>query len=104
MSLQRFIIEREIPKVGSLDAAQLRDAAAKSNDVLRRLGPDIQWVESYIAADRMFCVYLAADESIIRQHAQMSGFPASRIVPILRRIDPTTAQSRAAAVRETISA
>ena len=104
MSLQRFIIEREIPKVGSLDAAQLRDAAAKSNDVLRRLGPDIQWVESYIAADRMFCVYLAADESIIRQHAQMSGFPASRAVPILRRIDPTTAQSRVAAVRETIPA
>jgi hypothetical protein len=104
MSLQRFIIERDIPKVGSLDAAQLKEAAAKSNDVLRRLGPDIQWVESYIAGDRMFCVYLATDESIIRQHAQMSGFPARRIVPILRRIDPTTAQSRVAAARETIPA
>jgi hypothetical protein len=104
MSLQRFIIERDIPKVGSLDAAQLKEAAAKSNDVLRRLSPDIQWVESYIAGDRMFCIYLATDESIIRQHAQMSGFPASRIVPILRRIDPTTAQSRVAAARETIPA
>ncbi|MEA2981568.1 MAG: hypothetical protein QOF09_3391 [Alphaproteobacteria bacterium] len=104
MSLQRFIIERDIPKVGSLDAAQLKEAAAKSNDVLRRLGPDIQWVESHVAGDRMFCIYLATDESIIRQHAQMSGFPASRIVPILRRIDPTTAQSRVAAARETIPA
>ncbi|MEA3025840.1 MAG: hypothetical protein QOF91_1125 [Alphaproteobacteria bacterium] len=104
MSLQRFIIERDIPKVGSLDAAQLKEAAAKSNDVLRRLSPDIQWVESHVAGDRMFCIYLATDESIIRQHAQMSGFPASRIVPILRRIDPTTAQSRVAAARETIPA
>lgn len=100
MPLQRFIIEREIPKVGSLDAAQLKEAAAKSNDVLRQLGPDIQWVESHIAGDRMFCVYLATGESIIRQHAQLSGFPASRIVPMLRRIDPTTAHARVSAARE----
>ena len=104
MSLQCFIIERDIPKVGSLDAAQLKEAAAKSNDVLRRLAPDIQWVESYIAADRMFCVYLATDEAVIRQHAQLSGFPASRIVPTLRRIDPTTAHTRVVAVRETVPA
>jgi hypothetical protein len=104
MSLQRFIIERDIPKVGSLDAAQLKEAATKSNDVLRKLAPDIQWVESYVASDRLFCVYLATDEAVIRQHAQMSGFPASRIVPILRRIDPTTAQSRVSTPRETIPA
>ena len=91
MALQRFIIEREIPKVGALGREQLREAAAKSNAVLRKLGPDIQWVESYVADDRLFCVYLATGEHIIREHAQLSGFPASRIVPIHRRIDPTTA-------------
>src|ERR1700704_4892540 len=96
MALQRFIIERDIPKVGTFDRDQLRGAAAKSNDVLRQLGPDIQWVESYVADDRLFCVYLATSEDIIRKHAQMSGFPASRIVPILRRIDPTTAHPKAA--------
>jgi hypothetical protein len=91
MSLQRFIIERDIPKVGGLDAAQFKAAAAKSNDVLRKLGPDIQWVESYVADDRLFCVYLATGEDIIRKHAELSGFPATRIVPIRRKIDPTTA-------------
>jgi uncharacterized protein DUF4242 len=93
MPLQRFIIERDIPKFGSLGRQQLKDAAAKSNDVLRKLGPDIQWIESYVADDRLFCVYLATGEDIIRKHAQLSGFPASRIVPIRRRIDPTTANS-----------
>jgi hypothetical protein len=93
MALQRFIIERDIPKVGSLGRQQLKEAAAKSNEVLRKLGPDIQWVESFVAADRLFCHYLATSEELIRQHAQMSGFPASRIVAIHRRIDPTTARS-----------
>jgi hypothetical protein len=93
MSLQRFIIERDIPKAGSLDSRQLKEAAAKSNEVLRQLGPDIQWVESYIADDKLFCVYLAVNEEIIRQHAQVSGFPATRIIRVNRMIDPTTAQS-----------
>jgi hypothetical protein len=96
MALQRFIIERDIPKIGTLGHQQLKEAAAKSNDVLRRLGPDIQWVESYVADDRLFCVYLATGEDLVRQHAQMSGFPASRIFPIHRKIDPTTAPSKAA--------
>jgi hypothetical protein len=96
MALQCFIIEREIPKVGSLGRQQLKEAAAKSNDVLRKLGPDIQWIESFVSDDRMFCHYLATGEDLIRQHAQISGFPASRIVPIRRRIDPTTAHSDAA--------
>jgi hypothetical protein len=96
MPLQRFIIERDIPKVGTLGRQQLKEAAAKSNDVLRRLGPDIQWIESYVADDRLFCVYLATGEDLIRKHAQMSGFPATRIVLIHRRIDPTTAHSDAA--------
>jgi Protein of unknown function (DUF4242) len=93
MPLHRFIIERDIAKAGSLDPKQLKEAAVKSNEVLRKLGPDIQWVESYIADDKLFCVYLATSEDIIRKHAQMSGFPATKIIPIHRTIDPTTAQS-----------
>ena len=93
MPLQRFIIERDIPKAGTLDPRELKEAAIKSNDVLRQLGPDIQWVESYIAENKLFCVYLASSEEIIRQHAQLSGFPATKITPIKRVIDPTTAQS-----------
>jgi len=90
MALRKFIIEREIPAVGSLEREQLRGAAAKSNEVLRQLGPDIQWLESYVAADRTFCVYLAKDEAIIRKHAEISGFPASKITEIRKMIDPTT--------------
>ena len=93
MALRRYIIERDIPKVGSLEREQLKAAAAKSNGVLRVLGPDIQWAESFVAADRTFCVYLAANEDIIRKHAEISGFPANRIVEIVRTIDPTTARS-----------
>jgi hypothetical protein len=90
MALRRFIIERDIPKVGTFEREQLRGAAAKSNDVLRQLGPDIQWIESYVANDKTFCVYLAKDESVIRQHAEISGFPATRITEIRTMIDPTT--------------
>jgi hypothetical protein len=90
MPLQRFIIERDIPKVGTLEREQLRGAAAKSNEALRQLGPDIQWVESFVAADKTFCVYLAKDEAIIRKHAEISGFPATKITPVPRTIDPTT--------------
>ncbi len=93
MALKRFIIEREIPGAGTLEREQLRAAAGRSNEVLRQLGPDIQWVESYVAADRTFCVYLAKDEAIIREHARISGFPATRIVEIGKTIDPTTERS-----------
>ena len=91
--LQRFIIERDIPKAGTLDSRQLKEAAIKSNEVLKQLGTDIQWVESYIADDKLFCVYLAASEDLIREHARISGFPATKITPIKRVIDPTTAHS-----------
>jgi hypothetical protein len=90
MALQRFVIERDIPKVGTFEREQLRGAAAKSNETLRQLGPDIQWIESFVADDKTFCVYLAKDEHIIRQHAEKSGFPASRITAIRSMIDPTT--------------
>jgi len=90
MALQRFIIEREIPEVGSFAREQLAAAAAKSNEALARLAPDIQWVESYVVGDKTFCVYLATDEDVIRRHAEISGFPATRITPVHKMIDPTT--------------
>ena len=90
MALRKFIIERDIPGAGSLEREQLRGAAAKSNGVLRELGPDIQWVESYVAADKTFCVYLAKDEAIIKKHAEISGFPATKITEVRKMIDPTT--------------
>jgi hypothetical protein len=89
--MRKFIIERSIPAVGTLEREQLRAAAEKSNAALRQLGPDIQWVESFVAADKTFCVYLAKDEAIIRRHAEISGFPATTITEIRRMIDPTTA-------------
>jgi Protein of unknown function (DUF4242) len=89
--MRKFIIEREIPGAGTLERAQLKEAAARSNAVLAELAPDIQWVESYVADDKTFCVYLAKDEDVIRKHAELSGFPANKITPIGKMIDPTTA-------------
>jgi hypothetical protein len=77
--------------VGSLERAQLKEAAARSNEALAQLAPDIQWVESYVADDKTFCVYLAKDEALIRRHAELSGFPASKITRVNKTIDPTTA-------------
>ena len=93
MALRRFVIERDIPKVGSFEREQLRAAAAKSNEVLNQLGPDIQWVESFVADNKTFCIYLASDEAIIRKHAEISGFPATKITEVKKMIDPTTAAS-----------
>ena len=91
--MRMFVIEREIPEAGTLDREQLRGAAQKSNEVLRDLAPDIQWQHSYVAGDKTFCVYLATDEGVIRKHAEMSGFPATKITEIKRMIDPTTANA-----------
>jgi hypothetical protein len=88
--MKKYMIEREIPKVGTLECGELRDAAAKSNDALRQLGPDIQWLESFVADDKTFCVYLAKDEAIIHKHAELSGFPASKVTEVGKMIDPTT--------------
>ena len=88
--MKKYVIEREIPKVGSLNSQQVREAAGKSNSVLAGLGPDIQWKESYITADKMFCVYLAKDEEIVQKHAELSGFPATKVTEICCVIDPTT--------------
>lgn len=89
---QRFVIERDIPGASQMTPAQLRDAAQKSNSVLRDLGPDIQWVQSYVAGDKIYCVYNAPNEALIREHAAKSGFPANRITPVAAVIDPTTAR------------
>ena len=91
--MRRFIIERDIPKIGSAERDALKGAAQKSNSVLAELAPDIQWVESYVAADKTFCVYLAKDEGVIRKHAEMSGFPATKITEVPKMIDPTTARA-----------
>lgn len=91
--MHKFIIERDIPQIGSADRDALRAAAQKSNSVLKELGPDIQWVESYVAGDKTFCVYLAKDEAIIRKHAEISGFPATKVTQIRKMIDPTTAEA-----------
>jgi Nickel responsive protein SCO4226-like len=91
MIMKRYIIEREIPQIGSADRDALREAAKKSNGVLAELGTDIQWIESYVAGDKTFCVYMAKDEEIIREHARKSGFPATKITEIRKMIDPTTA-------------
>jgi len=89
--LRKYIIERDIPKVDTFERDQLREAAKTSNAALAKLSPDIQWVESYVAEDKTFCVYLAKDVAAIRRHAEISGFPASKITEVKRMIDPTTA-------------
>ena len=90
MALRKFIIERDIPAVGTLEREELRAAAAKSNEALRTIGPDIQWQESYVAENKTFCDYLAKDEATIRKHAELSGFPATKVTEVRKMIDPTT--------------
>ncbi|MGH9552352.1 MAG: DUF4242 domain-containing protein [Terriglobales bacterium] len=93
MALKKYMVERDIPNVGGLDATELSGAAAKSNDALCQIGAaNIQWVESYVADDKTFCVYLATDEAAIRKHSEMSGFPANKITEIRGTIDPSTAK------------
>jgi Protein of unknown function (DUF4242) len=92
--MKKYIIERDIPKVGTLEREQLREASAKSNQALHQLGPDIQWLESFVAADKTFCVYLAKNEAIIHEHAKISGFPATKVTEIGKMIDPTTAAQK----------
>jgi hypothetical protein len=85
------LFRRDIPTVDTFERAQLSDAAGKYNEVLAPLGPDIQWVETFVAVDKTFCVDLAEDEAIIRKHAEISGFRATKVTEISKMIDPTTA-------------
>ena len=89
--MKKYVIERDIPGVDTLNRDQLRGAAATSNGALAELAPKVQWLESYVAKDKTFCIYLAEDEAAIHEHARLSGFPASRITEVVRMIDPTTA-------------
>ena len=90
--MPKFVIEREVPNVGSLTDAEIHALSQKSVGVLKSLGPDIQWLHSYVTGDKVYCVYLAADENIIREHANRCGIPANRISAVRRLIDPASAE------------
>ena len=90
--MPKYIIEREVPNAGKLTDIQLRELSQKSAMVLRELGPDIQWLHSYVTGDKVYCVYLASDEAIIREHARRTGIPANRVSAVRRMIDPSTAE------------
>ncbi|WP_242124468.1 DUF4242 domain-containing protein [Sphingobium sp. Sx8-8] len=89
--MPQFVIEREMPGVGKLSGEELKGASQGSCNVLRQLGPDIQWVHSYVTDDKIYCVYRAPSEDLIRQHAEIAGFPANSISQVRATIDPTTA-------------
>jgi len=90
--MPKFVIERDIPGAGKLSPLQLQAISQKSCGVLQAMGPRIQWVQSYVTDDRIYCVYIAPDEDTVRQHAQQGGFPANRISQIRSVIDPTTSE------------
>ena len=91
--MPRFVIEREIPGIGAWGPERLQRAAERSRAVLRELGPDIQWVTSYVTVDTLYCVYIASGPDIIREHAAQGGFPCNRISEVRAVIDPTTAEA-----------
>ncbi|MEE8435513.1 MAG: DUF4242 domain-containing protein [bacterium] len=90
--MPKFVIEREMPGAGNLSAQELQGAATKSNEVVEGLGNGIQWVESFVTAEKIYCIYNSPSEDLIRQHSEKSGFPANRISRISSVIDPTTAE------------
>ena len=90
--MPKYVIEREIPGAGKLSAAELHGIAQKSCGVLRNMGPQIQWLHSYVTDDKIYCVYIAPDEATVRQHAEQGGFPANRVSQVRSMIDPTTAE------------
>ena len=89
--MRKFLIEREIPGIAKMSVEQLRPVAKKSVRVLADLGWEIQWVESYIAGDKLYCIYLASDEELIREHSRLAGIPANSITEVARKMDPTIA-------------
>ena len=90
--MPKYIIEREIPGAGKLTAAELQGISQKSCSVLSKLGPQIQWVESYVTDDKVYCVYIAPNEELVREHARQGGFPANRVSEVRTIIDPTTSE------------
>src|SRR6266496_1490013 len=94
--MPKYLIEREIPGAGSLSGQELQGISQTSCGVLQKMGPQIQWVQSYVTGDKIYCVYIAANEEMIREHARQGGFPANRISEIKSTIDPNTAEAAAA--------
>jgi len=90
--MPKFVIEREIPGAGKLSSQEIKGISQKSCEVLRELGPGVQWVESYVTDDKVYCIYVAPSEEAVREHARRGGFPANRISAVRRMIDPTTAE------------
>lgn len=90
--MPKFVIERDIPGAGKLTPEQLQGISQKSCSVLGGLGPQIQWVQSYVTGDRVYCVYIAPNEEMVREHARQGGFPANRVSAVTTIIDPTTAE------------
>src|SRR5438105_12384805 len=91
--MPKYIIEREIPGAGKLSAQELKAISQKSCGVLSKLGPQIQWVQSYVTGDKVYCVYVAPNEKMVREHAEQGGFPVNRVSQVTAVIDPTTAES-----------
>jgi hypothetical protein len=92
VEMPKFVIEREIPEAGKLSPEQLQAVSQTSCGVLREMGPQIQWVQSYVTDDKIYCIYIAPDEETVRQHAQKGGFPANKVSQVRSMIDPTTAE------------
>ena len=91
--MPKYVIERDIPGAGKLTPEQLQGISQKSCGVLRNLGPQIQWVQSYVTDDKVYCVYIAPNEALVREHAKQGGFPANRVSEVRQIIDPTTAEA-----------
>jgi len=90
--MPKFVIQREVPGAGQLNSSELQSIAKRSVGVLRQLGPEIQWVESYVTGDNLYCVYVAPDEEMIREHGRLGGFPVTKVSQVSQVIDPTTAE------------
>ncbi len=90
--MPKFVIEREIPGAGNLSEQELKAVSQTSCQVLRELGPQVQWLQSYVTADKIYCVYIAPDEELVREHARLGGFPANSVSRVMNVIDPTTAE------------
>jgi hypothetical protein len=91
--MPKYVIEREIPNAGNLSQDQIQAISQTSCGVLKNLGPQIQWVESFVTQDKIYCVYIAPNEAMVREHAKQGGFPANRVSEVKRMIDPTSAEA-----------
>ena len=92
--MPKFVIERDLPGAGNLSPEELQGVSQKSCDVLQKMGPEIQWIQSFVTADKIYCVYIAPNEEMIREHAKQGGFPANRVSEVKSVIDPTTAEQK----------